>query len=148
MRHILPTDLARLSTEICNGPYRSAFPSALPERWIRPIARDLRQVEQTMSDPSDSPTNSMAGPVLMAVHIMAGRLKERQIDTPIMFSVRGFQRWMQVYQFAVEREVVARYTGVTIPGDDDTLLATLDHEIDGLRDAEADPDADAEEGDE
>jgi hypothetical protein len=90
----------------------------------------------------------MAGPVLMAVHIMAGRLKERQIDTPIMFSVRGFQRWMQVYQFAVEREVVARYTGVTIPGDDDTLLATLDHEIDSLRDAGADPDADAEEGDE
>ena len=82
----------------------------------------------------------MAGPLLMAVHIMAGRLKERQIDTPIVFSARGLQRWMQVYQFAVEREVVARYTGVPISGDDETLLATLDLEIDGLRDEAAEDD--------
>jgi hypothetical protein len=140
MRPILPTDLTKLSDEVCKGPYRAAFPGALPDRWIRPIARDLRQVERTLTDPSDSSTNSMAAPLLMAVHIMAGRLKERQIDTPIVFSVRGLQRWMQVYQFAVEREVVARYTGIPISGDDETLLATLDLEIDGLRDEAAEDD--------
>ena len=79
----------------------------------------------------------MAAPVLMAVHIMTGRLKERQIDTPIVFSVSGLQRWIQVYQFAVEREVVARYTGIQIAGDDETLLAVLDLEIDSLRDEPA-----------
>ena len=141
MRHILPTDLAKLSNEVCRGSYRAAFPSALPDRWIRPIARDLREVERTMADPSGESTGWMAGPLLMAVHIMSGRLKERQIDTPIVFSVRGLQRWMQVFQFAVEREVVARFTGVTISGDDETLLATLDLEIDALRDDAAEDDA-------
>jgi hypothetical protein len=137
MPHILPTVLAKLSNKVCKGSYRDAFPSALSNRWIRHIARDLREVERTMADPSDASTGSMAAPMLLAMHIMSGRLNERRIDTPIVFSVRGLQRWMQVYQFAVEREVVARYTGVTISGDDETLLSTLDLEIDALRDDSA-----------
>ena len=76
----------------------------------------------------------MGGPVLLAIHIMIGRLRERQIDNPITFSLRGIQRWLQVYQFAVEREIVARYTSISIPGDGETLLTTLDLEIDSLRD--------------
>lgn len=134
MRPINPTDLALLSREIGELPYRSAFPAALPARWLRPIARDLRQVEKTMADPNDPSTASMAAPVLLAVHVMSNRLKERAIDTPITFTLRGLQRWLQVYQFAVEREVVARYTGIAISGDDDTLIATLDLEIDSLLD--------------
>jgi hypothetical protein len=130
MQPIDPTDLDLLSSVIRKLPYRSAFPTALADRWIRPIARDLREVERTMADPSESSTASMAGPLLLALHIMAGRLQERQIDAPIAFSVRGFQRWMRVYQFAVEREVVARYTGIPISGDDETLLEILDLEID------------------
>lgn len=137
MPKISPTDLSGLSHEICQGPYRAAFPSALPERWIRRIARDLRQVELTMLDPSDPSTDSMSGPVLLAVHIMTGRLQEREIETPITFSISGLQRWFQTYQFALEREVVARYTGIAIPGDDETLLSTLDNEIDSLRDDDA-----------
>ena len=140
MKPIPPTDLAKLSAEVLRGSYRAAFPSALPNRWIRPIARDLREVERTMVDPSDASTGSMAGPMLMAVHIMTGRLKEREIETPLVFSIRGLQRWLQVYQFTVEREVVARYTGVPISGDDETLLATLDLEIDGLQDDAAEDD--------
>ena len=130
MQPIDPTDLDLLSSVIRKLPYRSVFPTALADRWIRPIARDLREVERTMADPSESSTASMAGPLLLALHIMAGRLQERQIDAPITFSVRGFQRWMRVYQFAVEREVVARYTGIPISGDDETLLEILDLEID------------------
>jgi len=131
------TDLSMLSDEFCQRSYRDAFPSELPDRWLQPIARDLREVEHTMADPSDSSTRSMAAPLLMAVHIMTGRLKERKIDAPVVFSVDGLQRWIQVYQFAVEREVVARYTGIQIAGDDETLLAVLDLEIDRLRDKPA-----------
>jgi hypothetical protein len=132
---VASNELAELSNEICNRSYRDALPAALSERWLKPIARDLRQFEMSMGLPDEDATNSsLSAPALLAIHIMTGRLRERQIETPIVFSVEGFQRWIQVYQYAVEREVVARYTGIRFAGDEETLLAALDLQIDSLAD--------------
>jgi hypothetical protein len=140
MPKIPETDLTKLSGEICSGHYQAALPGSLPKHWILPIARDLRQVEATMADPSKPPTQALSGPMLLAVHLMAGRMAERQIDSPVMFSVSGFQRWISLYQFAVEREIVGRQTGIFIGGDEVMLLSALDSEIDGLNDEENDDD--------
>ena len=73
------------------------------------------------------------GPVMVALHIITGRLRERGFWTDHAVTVDVMFRWLQVYQYAIEREVVTRLTSVA-PGDDatGTLVEILDREIDGL----------------
>jgi hypothetical protein len=123
------TDLSALSEEVCRRHYRAAFPNDLPDRWLQPLARDLRMIERLMAGNSHL-NPRMEGPLLVALHLLQGRLAERGMDTSISFTVEGFARWLQVFQFVLEREMVTRIIGIKTGDDDNVLLAALDREID------------------
>ena len=112
MKSIPATNTSRLAVEICNRPYRASLPKSLPDHWIRPIARDLRQIEQLMFGTciADPP---MAGPLMLAMHLMSGRMEERGMQPRVAFpeEARAAQ-WFRLYQLFVERELVTRMVGV------------------------------------
>jgi len=74
----------------------------------------------------------MEGPLLVGLHLLRGRLSERGMDTSMAFSAEGFARWLQVFQFVLEREIVTRIVGVKTGNDDEVLVTALDREIDGV----------------
>lgn len=132
MAKIPPTDVHRLAAEVCKKPYRCALPLSLPDHWVRPLVRDLREIEQmkrgdTRVDPQ------MAGPLLVAMHVTTGRMRERGLKPDFFLSERQMVSWFQMYQYYIEREMISRIVGMRMPDDEDALYEALDHEIDLLR---------------
>jgi hypothetical protein len=129
--YIPKTDPFKLAQELSRKPYRSAFPRALPNRLVRSIARDLRQVERLGS--VLAPDRALLeGPLVVAAHILKGRLQERGLEVPEAMSMEGLARCLPIYQFVIERELVTRAVGVRIYGDEEALVAAFDGEIDCL----------------
>jgi hypothetical protein len=128
MRKIPPTDLAALALYLQYRPYRSALPPALPDHWLRPIARDLRVVEKALrTDSDDYP--GMSGPLAIAMHVVLGRLTERGIENPVAYTEKDVIRWFSLYQSFAERELATRVIGVPIINLEDTFLAALDRQL-------------------
>lgn len=130
MRHIPPTNVGMLASHLRARHYRFAFPSGLPDRWIRPIARDLREIEQVMEGDDSVGEPNMAGPLMITTHLLLGRMKERGVQAPIEMSEELAARWFRLYQVFVERELVTRTIGIPGSRDEDALVTALDSEID------------------
>jgi hypothetical protein len=131
MPKIQPTNVRRLSEEICHKPYRFALPTSLPDQWIKPIVRDLRQIEKMKRGDTRVEPN-FAGPLLIALHVTTGRMKEKGLVHDFHFSEPQMTSWFQMYQYFIEREMVSRIVGVEIPGDEVSLVEAIDREIDVL----------------
>jgi hypothetical protein len=126
------TDIRQLSSEVCSGPYKAALPRQLPDHWVHPLARDFRKLEASMRSESRRGPQ-IEGPVMVSLHIIAGRLQERGFDPSQSLTTEQLLRWLQLYQFVIERELVTRAIGVPPANDDgQTLLSVLDEEIDTL----------------
>lgn len=94
--------------------------------------RDLRQVERFSS--VVSPDHSLlAGPLVLAAHILQGRIQERKLELPSALSEAVLARVLPVYQFVIERELVTRVVGTRVYGDEEALVGALDGEIDRIR---------------
>ncbi len=132
MQTIQATDVSQLISELRSRPYSAAFPKQLPDRWLRPIARDLRQIEQLMAQDDLEADAPMAGPVVLAMHILEGRLQERGQARPVSLSVEQVSSWLQVYQFLVERELVTRLIDQPCASNEEVLLSAIDFMIDQL----------------
>ena len=132
MPKIPPTDVHKLAAEVCEKPYRFALPRSLPDHWLQPLVRDLREIER-MKRGDTRVEPKMAGPLLVAMHVTTGRMKERSLKTNFFFSERQMVSWFQMYQYYIEREMIARIVGVRMADDEEALYEALDHEIDLLR---------------
>ncbi len=75
---------------------------------------------------------NFAGPLLIAMHVTSGRMKERRLVRDFHLSESQMICWFQMYQYYIEREMVSRIVGVEIPGDEESLVEAIDQEIDGL----------------
>jgi hypothetical protein len=131
MSNLPRTDIARLSAEFCTEPFRRALPSALPERWLLPIVRDLRAIEESIDD--ETVTAHLPGPLLLFLHLFVGRMEETGHGDAALIPDDRLMSLMQVYQGFLEREITTRAIGQNGQPHDDELVAVIDRSIESLK---------------
>lgn len=116
-----PTDLTRLSAVLQKQNAKTAaLPASLPEPILISVARDLRSLE----DPDEKDQGGelkLAAPMMLVLSLILGQGSKAKmsIGEQAMFDS------LKSYQWAVEREIVTRLTGVGGQNDTDTLLDRL-----------------------
>ena len=121
-----PTDLARLAKVVravkADIP---SLPSNLPDDLLISVARDLRAIEQ----PDQVDDHTLLSAPLFSV--MDLNLKTRRVASPegMQMSQDEVQADIRAYQWAVEREIVARMIGADSIQDEETLLKVIRREI-------------------
>lgn len=131
-REIPPTDAHALLADLRNKPYRCALPASLPDQWVIPLVRDLRQIE-CMTKGFGGPHPKMTAALMLAMHVIAGRMSERELALDFALSEEQLVNWFQMYQYYIEREMVARLVGVRVADDEQSLARAIDHQIDTMR---------------
>lgn len=118
LRPIKPTDLAQLSDFLRQKKGRQgALPASLTEPMLLSVARDLRSLE-VGNDAEPAP--SIAAPMMLVICLVLGSAKPGGKKDEMTVSESALCDLMRVYQWAVEREIVTRITG--IGGDDEESL--------------------------
>jgi hypothetical protein len=116
-----PTDITRLSAVLRRQNAKTAaLPASLPEPILISVARDLRSLEEPdEEDPGGE--LKLAAPMMLVLSLMLGH------DSGSRFSIgeRAMFDSLKFYQWAVEREIVTRLTGVGGQDDTDTLMESL-----------------------
>ena len=138
MNQVPNTDAKALSDFIRGKPYRQAIPNALPDSWIKPLARDLRQLQERQARADDH--KRAVGPTMLAFHILRGRTQEREQSprAELTFSEDKIVGTFQVYQIFLERELVTRIVGVPSEGDEDAFVEMVDRVLDSPDGSDAD----------
>ena len=136
MNKVPNTDAKALSDYIRGKPYRQAIPHALPDAWITPLVRDLRQLQEREARADDH--KRAVGPTMLAFHILRGRIHERKREPPpeLTFSEDKIMGTFQVYQHFLERELVTRIVGIPSEGDEDAFVEMVDRVLDGDADGD------------
>lgn len=122
LRPTQPTDLSQLTAflNLKNGRH-GALPASLTEPMLLSVARDLRSLEE---GDDVEPVPSIAAPMMLVICLVMGSAKPGSKKDELTLSESALWDLMRVYQWAVEREIVTRITGVG--GDDeDSLLEKL-----------------------
>lgn len=130
MNQVPNTDNKALSDYIRGKPYRQAIPNALPDAWIKPLARDLRQLQEREARADDH--TRAVGPTMLAFHILRGRTQERtrRQQAELTFAESKIFGTFQVYQLFLEREMVTRILGIPSEGDEAAFVEMLDRVLD------------------
>ena len=121
LRPTQSTELAQLSECLRGKSAQAAVPSALPENFLISVARDLRMLEEHEDDEHGS--SYLAAP-LMLVFLLHTASRKGKAEFTIEES--AIYRSLQVYQWAVEREIVTRLVGAGGLNDEATLLEQLE----------------------
>lgn len=117
-----PTDLTHLSTVLRKQNARkAALPTELPEPILIAVARDLRSLEDPDEDAEGGQT-SLAAPMMLVLSILLG---SKASATGMSIGERAMFDSLKSYQWAVEREIVTRLTGIGGSDDMDVLLTRL-----------------------
>ena len=82
------------------------------------VARDLRSLEEGSEE---EPTPSIAAPMMLVMCLVLGSAKPRTKKDEMTVSESALWDLMRVYQWAVEREIVTRITGIG-GNDEESLL--------------------------
>ncbi len=121
-----PTDLARLAKVVREGKADiPSLPSHLPDDLLISVARDLRAIEEP--DQVEDHT-LLSAPLFLVMDL---NLKTKRISSTegIQMSQEEVQADIRAYQWAVEREIVARMIGADSIQDEETLLKVIRREI-------------------
>ncbi len=121
LRPTQPTELALLSASLRCGNAKAAVPSALPEQFLISVARDLRMLEQDEGDERSS--GYLAAPLMLVFFLYTGARKGKE---EFKIEESAVYRSLEVYQWAVEREIVTRLVGAGGLNDEATLLERLE----------------------
>lgn len=121
LRPTQPTELALLSASLRGSNAKAAVPSALTDDFLISVARDLRMLEQHEEDEQSS--SYLAAPLMLVFFLFTGSRKGKAKFT---IEESAVHRSLQVYQWAVEREIVTRLVGAGGLNDEATLLERLE----------------------
>lgn len=99
------TNLGQLGTEVLSKPSVAALPSALSDRWLELIARDLEAAV------GDGRTESMPpAPVALVLHLLLAESRSQ----PVFVSFKAFERCLLDYRLAIAIEKVRRCTAIPL----------------------------------
>jgi hypothetical protein len=116
-----PTELALLSECLRGNSAHAAVPSALPEHFLISVARDLRMLEEQEED--EHASSYLAAPLMLVFFLHTGSRKDK---TEFTIGESAIYRSLDVYQWAVEREIVTRLVGAGGLKDEAKLLKGLE----------------------
>ncbi|MDO9134205.1 MAG: hypothetical protein Q7U67_14350 [Hydrogenophaga sp.] len=116
------TDLVELTNVLRRqGAQRAALPASLPEPMLLSVARDLRSIEG--ADAAEQ--TSIAAPMMLVLSLLLGAPQRGDAKSSLSISEATLYASLRVYQWAVEREIVTRLTGVGGQLDEEELLQNL-----------------------
>ena len=119
---IASTDLQALQEFLERVGRHRALPSALDVRLLLSLAMDLRSVEQDLrAEVEDQPC--LAGPLAFLLHMMIDTEDQKGPQFSLPISTLG--EAVQVFQFALEREIVSRILDKGSPSDDSNFIQAL-----------------------
>lgn len=121
LRPTQPTELALLSASLRGSNTQAAVPSTLPEHFLISVARDLRMLEQC--EENELSSSYLAAPLMLVFFIYTGTRKGKAKFT---IGENAVYKSLQVYQWAVEREIVTRLVGAGGLNDTTALLEKLE----------------------
>ena len=122
LRPTQPTDLAQLKAFLhLKKGRQGALPASLTEPMLLSVARDLRSLEE---GDDVEPAPSIAAPMMLVICLVLGSARPGSKKDELTLSEKALWDLMRVYQWAVEREIVTRITGVG-GYDDERLLEKL-----------------------
>ena len=122
LRPEAPTDLLGLAELLGEGDARNAaLPGKLPESFLVSVARDLRSVEDSGDEEAVS-HSPLAGPIMLVLSLLQGI---SQNEESLTIGEDALFEALHYYQWAVEREVIFRLTGVGGANDMKILLERL-----------------------
>lgn len=123
LRPQAPTDLPNLSNALQKrNARRAALPNELPEPLLISVARDLRSLE-VMDEDSDSGQTTLAAPMMLVFSLLLG--SRGQNAAQLSIGGQAMLESLRSYQWAVEREIVTRITGISGSDDVEVLLTRL-----------------------
>jgi hypothetical protein len=118
-----PTDMAELSEILQSKDARkAALPAELPEPLLLAVARDLRWVED---ENQDDESQSMTAPLALVLCLLYGTSMPTPKEGKLSISEEAIWEVLRAYQWAVEREIVTRLTGIGGRNDESFLLDQL-----------------------
>lgn len=104
---IRKTDCDQLFREIQMRGHHFALPSNLPDRWLKPIARDLLAAEL-----EEAAEGVVKGPHLMGAMIAVSALMANRMGSRAVFDESVMHRAVNRYKKAVLDELLGRQTGI------------------------------------
>lgn len=128
INHLRPTKLTNLdelSVLIRQyGARRTALPSALSDPMLLSIARDLRTLDRPGKERENS-SDSLASPLLLVMCLIYDNTQQDLVSGELVMSETELINAFRIYQLAIEREIVARITGIGIGDEDERLQYAL-----------------------
>ena len=110
LRPSQPINLAKLSEFLRNKKeVQPALPASLTEPMLLAVARELRALEEGSED---DPSMSLTAPMLLVLSLLLDSSQPGAKKDKVSVSDSTLWELMRVYQWAVEREIVTRITGV------------------------------------
>jgi hypothetical protein len=114
LRHESGADLSKLSKLIEGRSWKSALPAALPEEALLSLTQDFRSVERAMTSqaPQDDEVRGLAQAMFVVLQLLMQHPRCPGGGVHLAVTQDGLAHALQLYQIALEREVVARITGI------------------------------------
>ena len=105
----------------CEG----ALPSAFPDALLVALAKDFREVELVLTR-DDGLNPNVGAPLFAVMNVLSHLSASASLDEEAFeLSERGLVQALNRYQWAVEREIVSRITGISSGDDERSLLKAL-----------------------
>jgi hypothetical protein len=127
-----PTDLVQLSDVLRRqNAKHAALPASLSEPMLLSVARDLRSVE---SETDEYGQASVAAPLMLVFSLLLGSDKAENSGGEAAYSEEALWKYLKIYQWAIEREIVTRITGLGGTADESKLMEQLSELSDAIPD--------------
>ena len=121
LRPTKPTNLNEISALLRQfGAARLVMPSTLTDPMLLSLARDLRTLDLPGKEREDS-RNALSAPLLILIRLIFDEKHHNLEVDELGMSEDDLMDAFRIYQWAIEREIVARITGIGI-GDEDKRL--------------------------
>ncbi|MEP7294618.1 MAG: hypothetical protein ABI702_00390 [Burkholderiales bacterium] len=133
------TDIRVLAKLVHGKSHEAALPTELEDNLLQQISRDLRQLEPLWTERDaenehDAQGREMAGPLLLITHVLVAKARaENALHPDLAWHQYEFPVVLNTFQFAVEREVVARHVGIRFRSDPDAFMSLVDKKIERSR---------------
>ena len=129
MSNMPATNLEELSRHIADKSYEAAMPTSLANPILHQIGRDLRVIELFQSS-EDTKKVHLSSPMYLILHLVRGRMESNGIATDTLkLNNASLHRLVELYQYFIERELVARMVGVRCEKDSEELLEAIDMHV-------------------
>lgn len=117
-------DLRELLEATSGRGWEGALPSALPDKLLLELARDFRASESPNAANADGA--DLASPTLAVLNLLTLHPERSgEPDAPVELSGKALMSALDMYQWAVEREIVSRVVGIGRRNESATLKAAL-----------------------